>query len=534
MSSAVVSGDGDPDSSEKLAPEAKGRWPEWEHFVDGGPWLDVDGKATNHAVRTAICKAELRKGLRQIFIVPSNQEALRAHLVVCSHVSNEVLRSIVGEPAGSAGSPPVERKTSFKKIERTTSAAAVSGDDVSSSDALEEECDIVEVASCDAEELEVTLVGQTVDDSGLENPVCVVFSGPRSVAVKPLERMSSVNLLPGEVLVRSEVSAVSAGTEMLVYRGNMPSDIPTDETIAGESGEQAAKPFEYPALYGYAIVGRVVATHRSLSPARKRRRVDIADELKVGTRVFAFREHTSWFVAKVSDLMPVPDGINAQDASFLPNVETALSLAMDAAPLPGENVAVVGQGIVGMLLVTVLKLCYGATRVIAIDTLMDRLEISRSCAGADAGVRVDVTAENGSQFEPGLRHALPQGDKTGVDVSIDVSGTGEGLDTAIRATRDRGRVVIGSWFGSKEVALSCLGGKFHRSHISLVASQVSSLPVGLSGRWDKSRRFRLAWKLLPSIKPSSRFPVSVKPVTGAASLYEEIDKGEHFQVLFTY
>jgi len=51
-----------------------------------------------------------------------------------------------------------------------------------------------------------------------------------------------------------------------------------------------------------------------------------------------------------------------------------------------------------------------------------------------------------------------------------------------------GRVVIGSWYGSKPVQLD-LGGAFHRSRIRLISSQVSSLAPELSGRWDKSRRF---------------------------------------------
>lgn len=371
-----------------------------------------------------------------------------------------------------------------------------------------------------------------------EPPQTVVFSAPRTVTTEPLPVIDSIKPGAGEVLVRTEVTAVSAGTEMLVYRGRMPADIPTDAVLAGASGEQAAKPFQYPARYGYACVGvvhAVGAVEETVGAKRPRSAAcEQQEALRVGMRVFIFREHASWALVKASDVMRVPDGVSSKDAAFLPNVETALSLAMDAAPLPGENVAVVGQGIVGLLLVAVLKLCYGRTRVLAVDTLEERLVASRSCADADSTLQVSADEESGPAFAARLRRGLPRGDAAGVDVAVDVSGTGEGLDTAIRATRDGGRVVIGSWFGAREVALTCLGGRFHRSHITLVASQVSAIPAHLTARWDKERRFRLAWSLLPSLAPSLRFPVHTIPVTAAPTVYDEIDRGQHLQVLFTY
>jgi threonine dehydrogenase-like Zn-dependent dehydrogenase len=61
--------------------------------------------------------------------------------------------------------------------------------------------------------------------------------------------------------------------------------------------------------------------------------------------------------------------------------------------------------------------------------------------------------------------------------------------------------VIGSWYGDKLASLE-LGGQFHRNHIQLISSQVSSIAPALRGRWDKSRRLSLAWRMLAEIKPS--------------------------------
>src|SRR4028119_35762 len=61
----------------------------------------------------------------------------------------------------------------------------------------------------------------------------------------------------GEVRVRAVASALSQGTEMLVYRGEVPADLPLDlPTLAGSFG--------FPIKYGYATVGRVLDTGASV------------------------------------------------------------------------------------------------------------------------------------------------------------------------------------------------------------------------------------------------------------------------------
>ena len=77
------------------------------------------------------------------------------------------------------------------------------------------------------------------------------FVAPREVAVteEPVAAPAA-----GEVLVETLVSAISSGTELLVYRGEVPDGMALDATIPG-----LAKPFELPAKYGYSAVGRVTA-----------------------------------------------------------------------------------------------------------------------------------------------------------------------------------------------------------------------------------------------------------------------------------
>ena len=93
----------------------------------------------------------------------------------------------------------------------------------------------------------------------------------------------------------------------------------------------------YPQKYGYAAVGQVVEVGAAL------------DNSWLGQDVFAFQPHQSHFIAKPDELMSLPEGMLPETAVFLPNMETAVSFIMDAQPSIGEQAAVFGQGIVGLL-----------------------------------------------------------------------------------------------------------------------------------------------------------------------------------------
>ena len=109
---------------------------------------------------------------------------------------------------------------------------------------------------------------------------------------------------------------------------------------------------------------------------------------------------------------------------------------------------------------------------------------------------------------------------------------------AMRAVLDdfpiKGRVVIGSWYGQKRADID-LGGRFHRSRMRLISSQVSTLAPERSGRWSKARRLQVAWWMLEQVRPAHlithRFPL-----TQAAQAYAMLDKHpeETLQVILTY
>ena len=160
----------------------------------------------------------------------------------------------------------------------------------------------------------------------------IYFTAPRQVEFReePLPVFGA-----DEVLVETICSAISAGTEMLVYRGEFPNKVDAIDSIS--SG------LHYPTSYGYASVGRVTEIGKSVNS-------------EWGNRlVFSFQPHTSHFITKPETLIPIPESLSPEAACFLPNMETAVNLVQDAAPILGERILVLGQGIIGLLAAALLK-----------------------------------------------------------------------------------------------------------------------------------------------------------------------------------
>lgn len=329
------------------------------------------------------------------------------------------------------------------------------------------------------------------------------FTAPRQVAVRE-EQLPPPGA--GQVLVQTVLSAISPGTELLVYRGQFPTGMPVDASLEALAGD-----FAYPLKYGYSAVGRVVKLGSGVDPAWQ------------GRRVFSFQPHHSAFLAEPGALLPLPEGISIEEAAFLPNMETAVNFLMDGAPLIGEQVVVFGQGIVGLLTAALL------TRFpLAGLVTVDRYPLRRQASLASG-----VTASLDSA-DPDLQERLSALLSGGADLVYELSGSPEALDQAIAAVRFSGRVVVGSWYGQKRASLD-LGGRFHRQRLRLVSSQVSTLAPELSGRWTKERRFSVAWEMLADTKPA-RWVTQRFPLEQAAQAYRLLDEnpGEAIQVLITY
>ncbi|WP_297641243.1 zinc-binding alcohol dehydrogenase [Caldilinea sp.] len=323
----------------------------------------------------------------------------------------------------------------------------------------------------------------------------VIFAAPGKVVVQaePIPQPQ-----PGELLVQTLVSAVSAGTELLFLRGEVPVNMEVDSAIPALNGA-----VRYPLRYGYACVGRVIEAGEE------------QDRGWLGCTVFAFHPHASHFVASTAQILPVPDDLTPHRAALLPNMETAVNLVMDGQPGIGERVAVIGLGVVGLLTIALLAR-FPLETLLAVDPLPQRRGLA-TAMGAHAALAPEELTE-----------------WSGYDLVYEVSGSPIALNTALALTGFAGRIVIGSWYGVKQAPLD-LGGAFHRSRIRLLASQVSTIDPRWSGRWNKKRRIDLAWAMLRTVE-IERLITHRLPVEEAPTAYRLLEQEpEHtLQVLLEY
>ena len=331
----------------------------------------------------------------------------------------------------------------------------------------------------------------------------VMFTGPRSVTV---ERSQIPEPGPNEVLVETAVSAISSGTEGLLYRDEAPTALAADESIDALDGD-----LSYPIAYGYAVVGHVSSVGADI------------DSEWLGRRVFAYNPHESHFLATPAALVPVPDSISTSNAALLANMETAVTFLLDGEPLLGERAVVLGQGVVGLLTTGLLARTPLET-LVTVDQHQNRRRLAEQL-GADRSIAP-------TDDEPAA--ALEAIMDARADLTYELTGCPDALDNAISMTSYAGRVIVGSWYGRKPVSLD-LGGRFHRDRIDVRASQVSTIAPRHRGRFTRERRHEIAWRRLEQLDLEALLTHRI-PVEQASEAYRLLDErpSEAVQVLLTY
>ncbi|MBA3624252.1 MAG: zinc-binding alcohol dehydrogenase [Methylibium sp.] len=257
---------------------------------------------------------------------------------------------------------------------------------------------------------------------------------------------------PDEVQVRTLHSAVSRGTELLVWRGEVP---------ASEYGRMRA-PFQAgdfpgPVKYGYNSVGVVEAGPPEL----------------LGRRVFCLYPHQTRYTVLVEAVHLLPDDVPPARAVLAANMETAINALWDASPRIGDRIAVVGAGVVGLLVAWLVARVPGC-EVQVIDTRPARRVI------ADA---------------LGVGFALPEAAAPEADLVIHASASAAGLATALRLAAFEATVLELSWYGRRPVEVA-LGEAFHARRLTLKSSQVGHVAGAQRSRWTHRRRLGLALSLL--------------------------------------
>jgi 2-desacetyl-2-hydroxyethyl bacteriochlorophyllide A dehydrogenase len=325
----------------------------------------------------------------------------------------------------------------------------------------------------------------------------VWFPRARSVELRE-ERVEGPG--PGEIRVRALLSALSHGTERLVYRGEVDRHLALDlPSLAGGYG--------FPVKFGYASVGRVTAVGADI------------DAISEGDLVFALHPHQTEYVVSASLAHRLPADTRPEAGVFLANVDTAFNVLLDARARPQEVAIVFGQGVVGLLITQLLR--RAGLRVIAIEPAPIRRAMSGRCgAVAITPAQIEVIRE------------MTAG--RGADLAIDASGNPNALQQAIDAVAVEGRIIVCSWYGAKRVSLD-LGGNFHRGRLTIRSSQVGGIDPALAPRWDRARRLAAATDLLDDLILADLITHRIA-FARAAEAYKLLDEraDETIQVVLTY
>ncbi|WP_439589701.1 zinc-dependent alcohol dehydrogenase [Hydrogenophaga sp.] len=275
----------------------------------------------------------------------------------------------------------------------------------------------------------------------------IVAPGQAEIRTETLPPMAD-----GEVRVRTLHSAVSRGTEGLVFRG----EVPASEWQRMRAPFQAGD-FPSPVKYGYVNVGVVEAGPAEL----------------IGRTVFCLYPHQTRYQVNAEAVLPLPEGVPPARAVLAAQMETAINALWDAAPVPGSRVCVVGGGVIGLLVAWLATREHGC-QVEVVDTQASRAGLAEAM---------------GAVFR------LPDQASGNAGLVVHTSATSAGLATALRLAAFEATVLELSWYGSRDVSVP-LGEAFHSQRLTLKSSQVGHVAAVKRGDWTHRRRLALALSLL--------------------------------------
>lgn len=297
----------------------------------------------------------------------------------------------------------------------------------------------------------------------------VRISSPRTVDVAEVEDPVPG---PGEVLLETVYSGISAGTELTGYRGTNPylaSEWDSERRLFVPGTSSMAYPIDG---WGYEEVGRVAAAGSA------------DDEDLVGRLVWGSWGHRSAAVRPAEYARDrILPGTEAMPGVFGRIGAIAFNAILDADIHVGESVVVFGAGVPGQIVAQLARL--NGARVTVVDpvparrALAERLGADETLDPAAEDVAAVVRAATGNR---------------GADVVIEMSGAYQALQEAVRTVGYNSRVIAGGFFQGPATPLQ-LGEEFHHNRTAIICSQISGVAAHLQHRWDDLRMSRTVLSL---------------------------------------
>ncbi len=293
----------------------------------------------------------------------------------------------------------------------------------------------------------------------------VVIAEPYRVAVREVELPPPA---ANQILVATEVSAVSAGTELAVWTG-------THQWLK----DPMLPDWKFPFRPGYSAAGTIVALGSEVCG------------WKVGERVGYPGNHASAELLTLGHergrLWRMPDKLDMEKAAVACIARYGLGASIRAGLTLGRSAAVLGLGIIGQFSLRCL-IAAGAQPVIGIDAVPMRRQAALA-AGADF-----VLDPAAGDVREQLSHCL---NRRGAEIVADATGVPDAVPTAMSLACDGGQVVVvGSPRGrAKDVNFY---DDLHRRYLEVSGAHGNMLfepaHTRLSGAWDidKAQNWLLA------------------------------------------
>ncbi len=277
---------------------------------------------------------------------------------------------------------------------------------------------------------------------------------------------------PEQVLIETEASAISAGTELAIYTG-------VHQWLADPSRTWPKFPF----VPGYSAVGRIIAVGEGV------------DRFARGQRVIYAGRHASHALVDLGAasplIAPIADHVPASAAACAPLAQFPLAALVRSGQALGQSVAVLGLGMIGQLTLRLFAAA-GAYPLIGMDPVAFRRERALAAHGVQA---LDPRAGDV------LAHLRSLTDDVLPDIVVDATGVPSAVNLGMSVVRDGGKVImVGSPRGiAGDVDF------YHNLHgrsISLIGAHGSS--IGAEPRegfpFTRKRALRLIVHLLESGK----------------------------------
>jgi 2-desacetyl-2-hydroxyethyl bacteriochlorophyllide A dehydrogenase len=292
-----------------------------------------------------------------------------------------------------------------------------------------------------------------------------VIKGPYQAEVREVDLPEPA---PNQILVETEVSAVSAGTELAIWTG-------THQWLKDPS----LPDWKFPFRAGYSAAGRIVAVGSDIKGWRPGDRVSYPGNHASHELLTLGHERGRWW--------RLPEKLDAEKATWACVARYGLGASIRVGITLARSAAVLGLGVIGQFALRCL-IAAGANPVVGIDAIQMRRDVALQ-AGADHAIHPGT---DGGKAE--LARFLGT---RGAEVVADATGVPDAVPVAMSLACDAGQVVVaGSPRGqAKDVNFY---DDLHRRYIEVTGAHGNMLfepaHTRLAGAWDinKAQHWLLA------------------------------------------